>query len=192
MTDTADGPGEKDGADQTRVEDNDQETKSHHHGDPDTLGVALLTVSTSRTLAEDAAGDAAFELLESAGHTVVTRDLVPDDHDRIQTVVDTFVGRDDTDCIVTTGGTGVTPDDQTVGAVRPLFDRELPGFGELFRSMSREQVGSRAMLSRATAGVADAVPVFVLPGSEDAVRLAVTELVIPEAPHIVGMATREQ
>lgn len=163
----------------------------HHHADPETLGVAMLTISTSRTLEDDKAGDTAVELLTEAGHEVVTRDLVPDDHDRVQSVVDTFVSRDDTDCVLTSGGTGVTPDDQTVEAVRPLFDRELPGFGELFRARSRDQVGTKAMLSRATAGVADGVPVFVLPGSEAAVDLAVNELIIPEAPHLVGMATRE-
>ncbi|MFB6112040.1 MAG: molybdenum cofactor biosynthesis protein B [Halobacteriaceae archaeon] len=165
-------------------------THDHHHADPDSLGVGLLTISTSRTLADDEAGDAAVSLLEAAGHEVATRELVPDEHDRVQNVVDTLVNRDDVDCVVTSGGTGITPDDITVQAVRPLLDRELPGFGELFRAMSREEVGTRAILSRATAGVADGVPVFVLPGSENAVRLAVSDLILPEAPHLVGMATR--
>lgn len=164
----------------------------HHHDDPDTIGVALLTISTSRTLEDDPAGDAAVELLEDAGHEVVSRDLVPDGHDRIQSVVDTFTDHEQVDCVVTTGGTGVTPDDVTVEAIEPVIDRKLPGFGELFRAMSREEVGTKAMLSRAMAGIADGSPIFVLPGSENAVRLAVSELIVAEAPHIVAMATRSE
>lgn len=163
----------------------------HHHSEGETLGIALLTISSSRSLAEDTAGDAAVALLEDAGHDVVTRDLVPDDHDRIQGLVDTLAGREDVDIVVTSGGTGVTPDDVTVEAVDPILERTLPGFGEIFRSMSREEVGTRAIHSRATAGITEGVPVFVLPGSENAVRLAISELVIPEGPHLVAMATRE-
>lgn len=173
--------------------DHDHGGGAHHHdADPTSLGVGLLTVSSSRTLAEDTGGDAAVELLEAAGHEVVTRELVPDGYDRVQSVTDTLVGRSDVDLVVTTGGTGVTPDDVTVEAVRPLFDREVPGFGELFRAVSREEVGTRAMHSRATAGVSEGVPVFVLPGSEGAVRTAVRELVVPEGPHLVAMAGRER
>lgn len=164
----------------------------HHHGDPDTLGIAFLTISTSRTLDEDPAGDTGVELLERAGHEIVTRDLIPDDHDRVQGMVDTLSKREDVDCVLTSGGTGVTPDDVTVEAVRPVLDRELPGFGELFRAMSRSEVGTRAMHTRATAGVSGEVPIFLLPGSENAVELAVSDLIIPEAPHLVSMATRAE
>lgn len=170
----------------------DEDGAAHHHEDPDEVGVALLTISTSRTLEDDHGGDAAVDLLEAAGHEVVSRDLVPDDHDRIQGVVDAFTDHEGVDCVVTTGGTGLTPDDVTVQAIEPILDREVPGFGELFRAMSREEVGTKAMLSRATAGVADGTPIFVLPGSENAVRLAVGELIVAEAPHMVAMASRTE
>jgi len=91
---------------------------------------------------------------------------------------------------VTTGGTGVTVDDVTPDAVSELFDRELPGFGEAFRRLSWEEVGTRVVATRATAGIARDVPVFVLPGSENAVRLATTEIISEEAPHLAGLATR--
>lgn len=164
---------------------------SHHHSEVDTLGVALLTISSSRSLSEDSSGDAAAALLEAEGHEIVTRDLVPDDYDRIQGHVDTLSDRADVDMVVTTGGTGVTPDDVTVEAVEPILKRDLPGFGEVFRAISREEVGTRAIHSRATAGITDSVPVFLLPGSENAVRLAISDLIIPEGPHLVAMATRE-
>jgi len=160
----------------------------HHHADVDHLGVAVVTVSSSRSLDDDPSGDAAQELVEGDGHSVVARDLVADDLDGVQRAVLALTGREDVDLVVTTGGTGVTPDDVTVEAVEPLFDKDLPGFGELFRVLSYEEVGTRAMGSRATAGVSEGVPVFCLPGSEDAVRTAVGELVLAEAPHLVGLA----
>jgi molybdenum cofactor biosynthesis protein B len=116
--------------------------------------------------------------------------VVADDLDGIQRTVLALTGRDDVDVVVTTGGTGVTPDDVTVEAVTPLFDKDLPGFGELFRILSYEEVGTRALGSRATAGVSEGVPVFCLPGSENAVRLAMEELVAAEMAHLVELATR--
>jgi len=163
----------------------------HHAHDLEELGIAVLTVSSSRSINEDPSGAAIAELVEEAGHTVVVRELVGDDYDSVQDAVDRFVGREDTDCVVTTGGTGVTPDDVTVEAVEPLFEKELPGFGELFRSLSVEDIGTRVVGTRATAGIADGVPVFCLPGSESAVRLAVDDIVVAEAPHLAGLARRE-
>jgi molybdenum cofactor biosynthesis protein B len=160
----------------------------HHHGDVEQLGVAVVTVSSSRDLDDDPSGDAIQSLVEGDGHSVVARDLVADDLDSVQRAVLALTGREDVDVVVTTGGTGVTPDDVTVEAVRPLFDKELPGFGELFRILSYEEVGTRALGSRATAGVSEGVPVFCLPGSEDAVRTGVEELILAEAPHLVGLA----
>jgi molybdenum cofactor biosynthesis protein B len=166
----------------------DHDHDAHHHGDVEELGVAVVTVSSSRSLEDDPSGDAAQELLEGEGHSVVARDLVVDDLDGVQRAVLALTGREDVDVVVTTGGTGVTPDDVTVEAVEPLFDKDLPGFGELFRILSYEEVGTRAMGSRATAGVSEGVPVFCLPGSEDAVRTGVEELILAEAPHLVGLA----
>jgi len=169
----------------------DHSHADHHHADVEQLGVAVVTVSSSRSLDDDPSGDAAQELLEEDGHSVVARDLVADDLDGVQRAVLALTGREDIDVVVTTGGTGVTPDDVTVEAVEPLFDKDLPGFGELFRILSYEEVGTRAMGSRATAGVSEGVPVFCLPGSEDAVRTGVDELILAEAPHLVGLANDE-
>lgn len=189
----SDGPTQRDGTRQDGPDEDEhhKDHSDHHHEDPEGLGFAFLTISTSRTLDDDPAGDAGVELLEDAGHEIVTRDLIPDNHDRIQGMVDTLSQREDVACVLTSGGTGVTPDDLTVEAVRPILDSELPGFGELFRDMSRAEVGTRAMHSRATAGVSEGVPIFLLPGSENAVKLAVSDLIVPEAPHLVAMATRE-
>lgn len=172
-------------------EHGDGHEHDHHHHDVAELEVAVLTVSSSRGSAEDAAGEAICEIVREAGHEVSVRELINDDYDAVQDTVDRFVNRGDTDCVVTTGGTGVTPDDVTVEALEPLFDKRLPGFGELFRSLSREQIGTKVVGTRATAGIADGAPVFCLPGSESAVRLGTAEIVVEEAPHLVGLATRD-
>ncbi|GAB7012276.1 hypothetical protein JCM18549_05470 [Halolamina salina] len=169
----------------------DPGTDDHHHHDRDHLGVAVLTVSSSRSLDEDPAGDQIADALESAGHGITTRDLVPDDYDKVQATVERFVDRDDTDAVVTTGGTGVTPDDVTVEAVEPLLAKELPGFGELFRRRSYEEIGTMVVATRATAGVADGVPVFCLPGSENAAALG-AELIVSTAGHLAGLASRDE
>lgn len=163
----------------------------HHAHDAETVGVAVVTVSSTRSLDEDPSGDYAVETVEDAGHEVVTRELIPDDFDRVQGTVNRLVGREDTDAVITTGGTGVTPDDVTPEAVRQLFEKELPGFGELFRRLSYEEVGTRTVGSRAIGGIADGAPVFCLPGSENAVRLGVEEIILPEVGHLAGLATRD-
>ncbi|QZX98495.1 MogA/MoaB family molybdenum cofactor biosynthesis protein [Halobaculum rubrum] len=163
----------------------------HHAHDVDQLGYAVLTVSSSREYEDDVAGDAIESAVESAGDEVVVREIVGDDFDSVQGTVDRFVDRGDVDCVVTTGGTGVTPDDVTVEAVAPLLDKELPGFGELFRSMSHDEIGTMVVGTRATAGVAGGVPVFCLPGSENAARLGSEEIIVEEAGHLAGLARRE-
>ncbi|WP_160134494.1 MogA/MoaB family molybdenum cofactor biosynthesis protein [Halococcus salsus] len=172
---------------------------SHDHGDePDhahhdfgPVAFALITVSTSRSLDDDPAGDAIVAAVEDDGGSVATRELVDDDYDGIQGRVNSLVNRDDVDVVVTTGGTGVTPDDVTVEAVDPLFDKRLPGFGELFRARSREEVGTRVVATRATAGVIEGVPAFCLPGSENAASLG-AEIVTAEAGHLAGLAKRDE
>ncbi|MFB6301320.1 MAG: molybdenum cofactor biosynthesis protein B, partial [Haloferacaceae archaeon] len=164
----------------------------HHAHDLQSLGAAVVTVSSTRTLDNDPAGDAIAAALEGAGHEVVVRELVRDDFDGIQGRTDTLVGREDVDVVVTTGGTGVTPDDVTVEAVEPLFDKRLPGFGELFRRLSYDEVGTRVVGTRAVAGVANGVPTFCLPGSENAARLGAEELIVPEAPHLAGLAQHDE
>jgi len=159
----------------------------HHSHDVSAVRTAVLTVSSTRTLETDSGGDAVVASLEAAGHAVVGRDLVADDEGAIRMRIEEFVSRADVDAVVTTGGTGLTSDDVTVEAVRALFDREMPGFGERFRARSVEDIGPRAMLSRATAGVSDGVLVFSLPGSESGARFGTSELVAPVLGHAVGL-----
>jgi molybdenum cofactor biosynthesis protein B len=178
----------------------DGEDHQHDHGDHEAVhahehdfgpvGIAVVTVSTSRTLDDDPGGDAIETAIEDDGHEVATRELVDDDYDGIQGRVDALVERDDVDCVVTTGGTGVTPDDVTIEAIEPLLSKELPGFGELFRARSREDIGTRVVATRAMGGITDGVAVFCLPGSEDAARLG-AGIVTEEAGHLAGLAQRD-
>jgi len=171
--------------------DHGHDDHEHHHHDVDTLGAGVVTVSSSRTLDDDPAGDAIAAAFEAAGHEVVTRELVPDDHDRVQATLRNLAHRDDVDAVVSTGGTGVTPDDVTVEAAEPLFEKTLPGFGELFRRLSYDEIGTRVVGTRAVAGTVAGTPVFCLPGSENAARLGAEEVIVPEAGHLSGLATRD-
>lgn len=164
----------------------------HHHHDVESVCAAVVTVSSSRTLEDDPAGDAIAAAFDAEGHEVVQRELVADDYDGVQRTVSRLANRKDTDVVVTTGGTGVTPDDVTVEAVRPLLDKTLPGFGELFRDLSRDEIGTRVVGTRAVAGVASGAPVFCLPGSENAARLGAEEIIVPESPHLAGLARRDR
>jgi len=200
-----DGPGTTDGApaeageagerrspDHDPIDWDDPDDPGHHEHDLETVSVGVVTVSSTRTLGDDPAGDAIASIVEADGHEVATRELVNDDYDGVQRAVDALVSRNDVDAVIATGGTGVTPDDVTVEAVRPLLKKELPGFGELFRSLSREEIGTRVVATRAIAGVADGVPVFCLPGSEAAARLGTESIVIPEVPHLAGLSKRPE
>ncbi|MFB6251326.1 MAG: molybdenum cofactor biosynthesis protein B [Halobellus sp.] len=172
--------------------DHDDHDHGHHAHDVGSLQAAVVTVSSSRTLEADPAGDAIAAAFESENHDVSAREVVPDDYGVIQTTVDRLVGRDDVDIVVTTGGTGVTPDDVTVEAVSDRFAKPLPGFGELFRRRSESEIGTRIVGTRATAGITQGVPVFCLPGSENAARLGSEAIIVPEAPHLAGLATRHE
>ena len=157
------------------------------------LTFAVFVVSSSRHAAKsrgeafaDESGDLAVSLVESAGHRVVERDVLPDSLEEISEALRAVAGK--ADVVLFLGGTGPHPKDVTVEAVRPAFTKELPGFGELFRMLSYEQVGPAAFLSRATAGVVDGSVVFCLPGSPDGIRLALERLILPEAEHAVWVA----
>lgn len=161
--------------------------EQHHSNDAEAVALAVFTVTSSRTTETDASGDAIVEELPETGITITHRAIVDDDERMIRTRVESAAERDDVDAIVTTGGTGLTPNDVTVQAVRPLFGREIPGFGEQFRSLSVDEVGAYGMLTRATAGICNGVPIFCLPGSENAARLGVSELIVPTIHHILGL-----
>ena len=163
----------------------------HPHAKPAARPVACLvvTVSDTRGQHDDPSGDRAAALLEGAGH-VVARAWVRDEPAAIRRVVRAALARRGTDAIVLTGGTGVAPRDRTPEAVRPLLERELPGFGEMFRARSVEQIGTAAWLSRAGAGIARGRAIVYLPGSTAAVDLGVRELLLPELGHLLRVAGR--
>lgn len=150
------------------------------------LRAAVLTVSDTRTEASDASGAAIRDLVTRAGHQVVHYRILKDEPLAVRAEVARLAGEEAADFIVTTGGTGISPRDQTIEAVRPLFQKELEGFGDLFRMLSFQEVGSAALLSRATAGTVGRCLVFCLPGSEAAVRLALEKLVLPEIRHLIA------
>ncbi len=172
------------------------ETAERHKAEaPKRLGFAVFVCSSSRFREwqrkgkmNDPSGDLIVQLLEEAGHRVVLRGVIPDDGAVIHQSVLKALGTDDVNAVITCGGTGVGAKDVAVEAVRPLLEKELPGFGELFRRLSYDEIGSAAVVSRALAGVAKGKAVFCLPGSPQAVRLCVERLILPEAPHIVKHA----
>jgi molybdenum cofactor biosynthesis protein B len=162
------------------------EDKVHPHEEVEEIAFGVVTVSSSRTLEEDESGDSIAEAIESDGKAVTTRELVTDDREEIAATFEALVERPDIDAIVSSGGTGLSPEDVTVEAVRPLLDQEIPGFGELFRYLSYEDVGPHALLSRAFAGSRDGVVIFCLPGSEQAATFGTEELILPTVAHILG------
>jgi molybdenum cofactor biosynthesis protein B len=143
----------------------------------------VVTISDTRTEATDSSGAAIVELLTAAGHEIARRKLVKDDPTAVRNAV--LAGRTAADVIITTGGTGMTARDNTYETIASLLDKRLDGFGELFRMLSYADIGAAAMLSRATAGSIGTTAVFALPGSENAVRLAMTKLILPEIGHVV-------
>lgn len=147
---------------------------------------AVITVSDSRTPETDESGPLARRLLEEAGHTVVHTSLIPNIEVRVRSDVLKLLENADTDVIILSGGTGLGARDRTVEAIRPLLDKELPGFGELFRVLSwQEQIGTAAILTRSLAGAARGKLLVSLPGSRAAVELALTRLLLPELRHLL-------
>jgi molybdenum cofactor biosynthesis protein B len=144
----------------------------------------ILTVSDTRTEANDTSGDAIAELLTSGGHEVVGRAIVKDEPADVARVVSDQLAAANVQVIITTGGTGLTSRDSTYEAIVDLIEKRLDGFGELFRMLSYHDIGPAAMLSRAVAGTARGKFIAALPGSSGAVRLAMTKLLIPELGHI--------
>jgi len=165
---------------------------AHHHRQSAVAEVptAVITVSDSRTPETDSGGDRVAELLSAAGHPVVSREIVPDEAAAIADALLASLERDRVRAVILTGGTGVAPRDVTPEAVEPLLDRIVPGFGELFRSLSYAEIGSAALLSRALAGLVSGRVVFVLPGSRGAVKLAMEKLVLPEIGHLAAEAVK--
>jgi len=165
-------------------------SEDHKATAPANVRVFVLTVSDTRTDATDTSGAAIIELLKAEGHQVAGKAIEKDEPARVAELVRQQAVIGDVDAIVTTGGTGITSRDSTYEAIDALLTKRLPGFGELFRMLSYEEIGSAAMMSRACAGIIGKVVVISLPGSEKAVRLAMNKLVIPELAHLVQQATK--
>ena len=164
-----------------------QEHKAHG---PASVACFVLTVSDTRTPDTDTSGRAIRELLAAAGHRVAAHAIVRDDQEHVRDQVIARCRDAATQVIITTGGTGITSRDGTYEAVDSLLEKRLNGFGELFRVLSFQEIGSAAMMSRATAGTVQGRVIFALPGSENAVRLAMTRLIIPELAHVVQQVSK--
>lgn len=146
---------------------------------------AVMTISDTRTEEDDTSGKLIRELLEADGHSVAKYQIVHDDLWQVRKILVAWLTAEDVDAIITTGSTGVAPRDIAVEAIEPLLDKKLEGFGELFRWLSYEEIGSATMISRAFAGIANGKIIFCLPGSTSACQLAVRKLILPELRHLV-------
>jgi len=162
-----------------------QSTEEHRSAAPEVVQFAVLTVSDTRTREDDASGQLIREHLRFRGHELMGYAIVPDDAENIRNQLETWLGDSTIDAIIVNGGTGIAGRDVTFPIISSLIQKHMPGFGELFRMLSWQEVGSASMLSRATAGVAENTVIFSLPGSRNAVRLALEKLIGPELGHIV-------
>jgi molybdopterin adenylyltransferase len=164
----------------------------HRESAPEHVRLAVLTISDTRTPETDTSGDTIEELMRGAGHEVVQRGIVRDDAARIRTELVNLLARPDVDAIITTGGTGISARDTTYEVVDRMLEKKLDGFGEIFRVLSYEEIGAAAILSRAVAGAVGTKLVASLPGSRNAVRLAVEKLLVPEISHVVFELKKHQ
>jgi molybdenum cofactor biosynthesis protein B len=170
-------------------------TDSHKAGAPRQVGVYVITCSTSRYAeletgkkTDDISGDIIEQLILKAGHRLEGRKLVPDSRSKIQRAARTALASGQVDALIITGGTGLSPRDVTIESISQFYEKEISGFGELFRKVSFEKIGSAAMLTRATAGLAKGKAIFCLPGSPDAVQTALETLILPELSHIIKVS----
>jgi molybdenum cofactor biosynthesis protein B len=163
----------------------DQTPAQHKAAAPSSGRCFVITVSDTRTPQNDTSGLAIRDLLVGAGHQVVGSQIVRDEPEQVASVVRQQLADDRVQVIITTGGTGITSRDCTLEAIDGFLEKRLDGFGELFRMLSYEQIGTAAIMSRATAGTAGRKLIFVLPGSENAVRLALGRLILPELGHVL-------
>jgi molybdopterin adenylyltransferase len=162
-----------------------ESAEKHRKASPERVRVAVLTISDTRTPETDTGGNVIVDSMQKAGHEIVHREIVKDDALRIKKILEGLLADAAVDAVITTGGTGISARDATYEVVAQMLDKKLDGFGELFRVLSYEEVGAAAILSRAIAGAAGLKFVACLPGSTNAVRLAMEKLLVPEIPHIV-------
>jgi len=159
--------------------------EQHKGAAPARLRFAVITISDTRDAASDRGGPYLVERVEGAGHAVAQRAIVKDEREQIADAVRAAVADAGVDLVLTTGGTGIAPRDVTYDTLKGVFDSEIPGFGELFRMLSYQQIGAAALLSRAIGGVLAGKVVLAMPGSPKALALAMDEIVLREAAHLV-------
>lgn len=154
------------------------------------IRAAILTVSDTRTKEDDFGGQKIQSLLQEASFEVIDYQLTKDEPSEIAAQIKKWCTNQTINTIIVTGGTGFSPRDQSYETILPLFEKEMVGFGELFRSLSYEEIGPKAMFSRATAGSVEKTAIYLIPGSLNAVTLAVTKLILPTVQHFVGELNR--
>jgi molybdenum cofactor biosynthesis protein B len=164
--------------------------QEHKATSPQSIRCAVITVSDTRTIDTDTGGAAVVERLRAAGHTIVSREIIRDDPTAMQHLLAGMRNQPELDAILLTGGTGITSRDQTYETVSSMLSKPLPGYGELFRMLSYAEIGSAAMLSRATGGLLGNKVLLTMPGSPAAVVLALEKLILPELGHLVREARR--
>ncbi len=167
-----------------------QSVLEHRTAGSRSLNLAVLTVSDTRTLESDVSGALIVALASEAGHCVVSREIVADEPVPMTAILRGWHGRDDLHAVLVTGGTGISPRDQTFETVSAMLTKPLPGYGELFRMLSFAEIGPACLLSRAVGGLMDKLVILVMPGSRGAVELAMRKIILPELPHIVFEARK--
>ncbi|MBD2313981.1 MogA/MoaB family molybdenum cofactor biosynthesis protein [Desertifilum sp. FACHB-1129] len=151
------------------------------------INVAVITVSDTRSPSTDKSGQLIQSLLQTSGHAVIAYAVIKDEPAQIQAQLQDLCSHADLDAVIFNGGTGIAPRDTTYDALEGLLEKQLPGFGELFRSLSFAEIGTRAIASRAVAGVYRSKLIFSIPGSTGAVKLATERLILPELAHLVQL-----
>lgn len=164
--------------------------EEHREVSPKTVGCAVLVISDSRTEATDESGKYIIEKLEDAGHRLLDYDLLKNDAGAMQAKIENLSAQKNIQVIITSGGTGASLRDVTVETVTPMLEKVLPGFGELFRTLSYMEIGTASMMSRAVAGVINGKIIICIPGSLGAAKTAIDKIVLPEIGHMVREASR--
>jgi molybdenum cofactor biosynthesis protein B len=157
---------------------------------PQSARCAVITVSDTRTLENDTGGQTVIDHLKAAGHTIAHREIIPDEPARMRPLLEALRQRNDVDVVLLTGGTGISSRDQTYETASGLLDKPLPGYGELFRMLSYQEIGPAAILSRAVGGLLGRKVLLTMPGSPAGVRLAMEKIIVPQLPHLLREARR--
>ncbi|CAN2042229.1 Molybdenum cofactor biosynthesis protein B [Candidatus Magnetomoraceae bacterium gMMP-15] len=160
-------------------------TKKHKCDAPKSVNIGIISISSTRFISNDKSGHWIAKIAKKEGHDVKAHLVIPDDVEVISTTIKSLIDNHDIQVLLISGGTGISPGDVTIEAVRPMFKKELTAFRSIFAQLSFEQIDSAAILSRATAGIIDNVVLFCMPGSLKAVKLACKELIFPELGHVI-------